>query len=462
MRELLYITPPTIPTGVSPYLLSARVVGVWADDAIWLDGLAKGPRMVRDYSDYCAWEDTGGIEKIVFQWYDCKYHGSFAYKVGLQKTGGGVATLKLKYKTTTILTKTASGDTESSYDVSALAGAWEVVLIQMTMTTESGTTARVKLDYCEHRILTATGYVTPYTFADLAVPTVANFNTVPTCITALNAIAKWPVAGMFRWSGGPYSEQADTVVKTWKHFHHGSRLYYRLHIGKDGSNLSRYIVWRIVYNGTEVATGSYHGAYNMDEEGNWQIFSSNVDLSGLANQNAQVDVTLNIRVYGGADTGGKGFVNLDYMFTTDQSDTSVPGRIVPTQYAYGDTGGQTATLNRIAGLLRDMSNDAGGGYNASGFARMLARSTGQPVATTRKRLYQIYSGYPTLRYRCKNGVMHWGSPDQTQSLTDWPPAGSSEKSRRLTMTGLKGLYPGMVYYVESSSSEIHGVWETRE
>ncbi len=461
MRELLYVTPPQVQTGK---LLSARVVGAWADDAIWLDGIAKGPRMVRDSPGWCAWEDTGGAEKIIWQWYDCKYHANLAYKVNVEKSGAGTCTLKIKYKTTTILTATANA--ESTYDVSALAGAWEVVLIQVTMTTTDGTDGRIKVDYMEHRPTTATGYVTPYTFADAAVPTAANFNTIATAITGLNTVAKWPVVGLTRFSGGPYGAQADTTVKTWKHFHHGTMLYYRVFIGKDGSNTARYVKWRIKYGAgaDEVATGSYHGAHNMtDADGTgWYVCSGSASLAGLANQNALVDVVLSVEVYGATDAGGKGWIICDYVFTVDQSDTSIPGRIIPTQYAYGDTGGQTATLDRIAGLLRDMANDAGGGYNASGLARMLARSCAVPVVTPRKRFYMVHSGWPTLRYRAKNATMHWGSPDQSQALTDWPPTLSSEKSRALTLTGLKGLSPGMAYYIESTSFEIHGAWETRE
>ncbi|NLE76125.1 MAG: hypothetical protein GX605_05165, partial [Chloroflexi bacterium] len=63
------------------------------------------------------------------------------------------------------------------------------------------------------------------------------------------------------------------------------------------------------------------------------------------------------------------------------------------------------------------------------------------------------------RYRAKNASLRWGE-DESQALEDWP-SGGSVRCRSLTLTGLRGLAPGMVMYLESTSDEIDFAAETR-
>lgn len=470
MIDLMYVTPPKVQTG---HLLSARVAGIWADDAVWLDGMSRQPRMVRE-TVTGDWQDTNGAEKTmrcggkevifnILHRYDMLH-----WKVTFDVDGSGSSTIRIYYRNKVAMTQTRTGGGTWTFEGSAsLSGlgvtlaTWCLARVRVTLQTASGTNARVTVHYIEERSAgPGTSYVTPDTYADESVPSATSLNKIPNCIAGLDAILYWPNQGMGRAGSEGWEEPSTyTTIKAWRTFHHGDTLYYRVWAYKDTSDLSRQVAWRLKYAGTVVAQDAYAGVWTGDEG---KEFTGSADVSALANQNDWVEAELQWCVTGG--TEGKGRVEIDYLFTRAETGISVPGRIQPTAYVYGNTPGQTATLDRIATLLKEIADDDGTGWNANGRARLYPRSVAVPNVT-RKRIYLVHWGWPTLRYRAfgdEKGAgitLHWGDD---QVLTLKPPIkGDVRRSRVVDLRALTDLQPGQVYYIESESGRAEYAAETR-
>jgi len=467
MLDQLFVAPPTLQAGK---LASARVGGIWSDDAIWLDGVSRMPRMVREWTEHqsartypsestAKYNDGKAIHYNLLHRWDTLH-----WRIILVVTGTGDATLKLKYKGVTVLDSGAqSSGTHTLESSTSLSGAgvsistWQLAHIVPKLTTTGNSTARIQMEYIEERPAASdySAYATPDSYTDLSTPNAASLNKIASAITGLNAIARWPVQGLAMYDTDWTRNDVMSSRKKWKAFHHGDTLYYRVRVRKDGSSLSRKCGWRIMYDGNEVASDEYSGQFNADGDG--QVYSDSVDISGLGlSEQDFVEVDFQVRVYGSGDSAGRFYV--DYVFSRYAGGVDLPGAISPTANVYGDTGGQTATLAKIASVLTTMADDSGGGYNQGGDAILFGRSVAVPPLA-RKRIYMVHAGWPTLRYRAKNAKLHWGD-DQSQGLEDWP-SGSSSRVRWLDLRGLRGLAPGMVYYVESETDDLHFVAETR-
>lgn len=461
MHELLYVTPPTVQAGK---LLSARVGNIWSDDTIWLDGIARAPRALWEYWDYTDPHD-GTSERDMAEFRILHAPICYTYLIWSLKhaqTGSGTSTLRLYYRDNLVLqnTRTSAGETTlvSGANISSyVPGAWAMSKVRLTLQCTGGASARAAILYIAERSVCPVSYQTPQLFSSGTVYTAAQFNTIPAAIGALNAIARWPVYGFRRRVGEWYEGASEQTIATWTGKHHGDTLHYHITIAKDGSNLRRKINVRIYYAGTAVKTLSYSGAWTEGED-----FSGTVSLAGLGVQeNDDVTVSVTYWTEGAMSdpTAGKGKVWVNYLGTSYAGYALAPPKATATGYV-------TATdLNYIASVLADMANDTGGGYNDGGRAYMLgynlAWKTLPPGPTTgRTRVYLLRTGWPTLRYRAKKATLRWGENGQESvGLTDSPKAWASYNT--VDLDGLKGLAPGMLYWMESETGEIDYVAETR-